>query len=243
MKRSLLGMMILVLLIPTIAVANQVRDRGYLDNSVGIRLGYFMPRGQSDLWEYNAELLTMSVEDFNHVSVGLELNIGVSNYFDIGFGVDFYRHSVPTAYRDWTDEYGNLIEQAIFLRIVPLTFTAKFLPLGRWTVPGPRERRTQNRIIPYVGGGVGLYFWQYEEIGDYIDFYDLTIYTTHFYSKGTDLGFHLLGGVEIPVGSNWSVTAEMRYNIIKGPLSADFVGFEDFDLGGITVSGGFLFRF
>jgi len=243
MKRSIVGIALLVLLIPTIAGANQVRFRGYLDNSIGIKLGYFMPNGKSDLWDYNAEYLTMSVEDFNRTSVGIELNFGVNNYLDIGIGVDFYRGSIPTEYRDWTDEFGYPIEQTISLRIVPLTFTAKILPLGRWRVPGPRERRTLNSVIPYVGGGVGLYFWRYEEVGDYIDFYDMTIYTTFFLSKGTDVGFHLLGGVEIPIGSNWSVTAEMRYNIIKGPLSADFVGFEEFDLGGITASGGFLFRF
>lgn len=243
MKRTVLGMVLLVLLIPTIAVANQVRYRGYLDNSIGIKIGYFMPHGKSDLWDYNAELLTMSVEDFNSTSVGIEFNFSLNNYFDISFGADFYRRSVPTEYRDWIDEEGYPIEQTISLRIVPLTFTAKFLPLGRWRVPGPRARRTQNIVIPYVGGGLGLYFWQYQEVGDYIDFSDLTIYTTLFSSKGTDMGFHLLGGVEIPIGANWSVMAEVRYNIIQGPLSADFVGFEDFDIGGITTSGGFLFRF
>ncbi len=243
MKRSALGLVLLVLLLPTIAVANQVRFRGYLDNSVGIKLGYFMPHGKSDLWDYNAEMLTMSVEDFNYTSVGVEFNFALNNHFDISLGVDFYRRSVPTDYRDWVDEYGYPIEQSLSLRIIPLTVTAKFLPIGRWRVPGPRARRTPNRVIPYVGGGVGLYFWEYQEVGDYIDFYDWTIYTTSFYSKGTDIGFHLLGGVEIPVGANWSVIAEMRYNIVNGPLSADFVGFENFDLGGITAAGGFILRF
>jgi hypothetical protein len=210
---------------------------------ITIKGGYYMLAGKSDLWEYNEELLTLSVEDFNNFNGALELGFPVDKRFDISVEFGFYKDTAYTEYREFVDEWGDSIVQQISLRIVPIMFNGKFYPIAKTTRKELRGRTEYRGVAPYVGAGLGLYIWRYEELGDYIDFYDGSIYTTQFLSNGTDLGVNLRGGVEIALGSSVAFMAEFSHHIIKGELSEDFVGFEKFDLGGNLFSFGFVFHY
>ena len=45
------------------------------------------------------------------------------------------------------------------MEVTPVTAGVKFLPLGKF-----------RRVSPYVGGGFGLYVYEYQEEGEFIDF-------------------------------------------------------------------------
>jgi len=64
---------------------------------------------------------------------------------------------VPAIYDEWINEDGSEIEQELRLRIMPLTAVVKILPLG-----------ARRAIQPYVGGGLGVYFWRYSETGEFL---------------------------------------------------------------------------
>ena len=107
----------------------------------------------------------------------------------------------------------------------------KVLPAGR-NVP----------VIPYIGGGAGLYYWQYEEIGDFVidRIIDPTIISGIAYADGWDPGWHVEGGVQIPVGRAIALQFEAKYWKAEGDL--DVTGFdpafEPLDLSATMFSGG-----
>jgi hypothetical protein len=243
MSKRYIGIALLILFASAFAVypmgqwASQYRrepSRFYRRKAIIVKLGYFMPDGQSDLWEYNSELLTVSPQDFNGLSLEAEFSAMTGNYLEFALGFGYYDSVHYSEYRDYLDSEGYPIEQQLSLRITPITFTFKGLPLGR---------KINSTIVPYVGGGFGVYLWRYDEIGDYIDFTDFTIWPTAFESSGADLGFHLVAGAEIPIGSQLGAVVEVKKTYIKGKLSGDFVGFERFDLGGLMLNFGVSYRF
>ena len=73
-------------------------------------------------------------------------------------GIGIYSRTSPAIYRDFTHPGGAEIEQDLKLRVVPITATFRFLPLGH-----------RDAIVPYIGGGVGIYRWRYSEVGEFLD--------------------------------------------------------------------------
>ncbi|MBN2134388.1 MAG: hypothetical protein JW737_01530, partial [Acidobacteria bacterium] len=148
-----------------------------------------------------------------------------------------------TEYADYVDEYNMPIETDIQLTIVPIEVGLRINPIGRSHEVGQFNAKTKNAIIPYVGGGVGLYIYDYIEFGDYIDFYNDYIVYAEFESTDVAVGFFVVGGLEIPIGPDMSLLAEYKKSWVKCGLSDSFEGFDDFDLGGQTISLGVTMSF
>ena len=148
-----------------------------------------------------------------------------------------------TEYADWVDEYGLPIETDIELSIVPIEVALKICPIGRGHEIGRFGARKKHPIIPYIGAGVGIYFYHYIEWGDYIDFDSSQIIYAEFESNNIGVGYFVLAGIELPMGHQFGFLAEYKRTWAKAPLSNDFTGFEKFDLGGQTIYVGFSFGF
>ncbi|HSC26751.1 MAG TPA: hypothetical protein VLD67_05730, partial [Vicinamibacterales bacterium] len=126
------------------------------------------------------------------------------------------------------------IVQDLKLRIVPITGTIRFLPIGR-----------RAAVVPYVGGGIGVFSWRYSETGEFIDFTDNSIFRDQFTSTGTDVGPVILGGLRAAVGDAAWIGGEIRWQQADGNtggLPEGFLG-EKIDLGGWTTSFTVHFRF
>ena len=67
------------------------------------------------------------------------------------------RSTVHSVYDQKVRDDGREIEQDLKLRIVPLSATVRFLPIGR------------GGVEPYVGAGIGAFNWHYSEVGEFID--------------------------------------------------------------------------
>lgn len=240
MKKILMLAAAAVLLAP-IGVLAQGEWYPLKTGSVSFRIGYFMPTGNSDIWDDNTFDLTYEVADFNNYLVGVEFNYFASRFVTIGFAIDYYKKSITTNYRDYVDDLGNEIIQDLTLEIVPLTGTVKFTPLGSGS-PGYRGQRG-SPVVPWVGGGVGIYPFNYQELGEFIDFTDMSIYDGDFLAEGVAFGFHVAGGVVFPIGLDWDAFAEFRYAIVKGDMGEEFLGFNEMDLGGTSLIFGASYRF
>ena len=141
-------------------------------NSVNFNVGYFALRGVdsrvaedvllADL--FDVEPLAFEVNDFNFVTFGGEGLFGVGDYFEAGVGLGFYQRTVPSVYLNVINDNGREIEQDLKLRIIPLTATVRFLPVGRGSVE------------PYVGAGIGIFNWRYSEVGEFVDPSDRSIF-------------------------------------------------------------------
>lgn len=184
-------------------------------NAIGFNLGYFALRGfdgrvdddvlVADLTDGNYSLL-FDVKDFNGVTFGGEYVAGIGDYLEAGFGVNFYQHTVHSVYQNKVRPGGAEIEQDLKLRIVPLSATVRFLPIGR------------RGFTPYVGGGIGAFNWHYSEVGEFV-FADPNgdiVDNDRFVADGWAYGPVVLGGVRIPISDVLTVGGEVRYQNAVG---------------------------
>jgi opacity protein-like surface antigen len=195
--------------------------------AVGVTVGGFFLKGEDarvdgDVLFADLDSLAFDVKDFNGATVTGEYLVGLSNYLEAGFSAGFYQHSVNSVYRNTVNANGSEIEQELKLRIVPLTATVRFLPLGHGSVE------------PYVGGGIGAFRWRYTETGDFVDFSDNSIFHDKFIADGTAFGPVVVGGIRFPFADMWDVGGEYRYQWADGdtkPAESGLLG-SKIDLGG-----------
>ena len=207
--------------------------------SVNLYLGGFVPRslnarGNSDVLVQNDRFLLFDVRDFRGPTAGGEYLVQLGDFFDAGAGIGIYSRTSPAINLDFTHPNGDEIEQDIKLRVIPITATIRFLPLGH-----------HDAIVPYIGGGVGIYRWRYSETGEFLDTNGIIFRdTTTYIASDTTVGPVVLGGVRIPVGSKGSgFGGEIRWHGGNADLpDKGFFGTK-LDLGGFnylfTVNIGF----
>ncbi len=200
--------------------------------SVSFKIGYFMPRADSDLWAQNIQNFTLKKSDFNQFSFMAETDFFLGNYVNFEVGTGYYEKEVQTEDREFQFSDDQPIRQTLKLRIVPFEGSIKIYPLGR-----------ERPILPYVGAGMGAYFWQYEENGDFVvdRATNPRLISGVFYSEAASPGYHVKAGVQVPVGRA-TIDAEIKYIRAHGNLSSDFdPAFEPFDLSGLQTNFGVSF--
>lgn len=164
------------------------------------------------------------------VSASAEVNVGLGNHLEAGLGVGYVDASANSMYRDYVRDNGTDIRQQTRLRNVPMNVNIKLMPWGR-----------DKEIQPYVGAGLQVNNWNYEESGQFIDFnsanYD--IYKDTYKADGVAVGPVAIVGLRIPLNKTVSISGEYRRQWAKGALPAEggFVG-DHVDLGGETFQAG-----
>lgn len=201
------------------------------------KFGWFSPAGESQLWEDNLETFDFQLDDFNYVMGGVELGIELKELLDVTIGFDGYSRRVSSQYRDFVREDGTEIEQDFQLKIFPITGGFRFLPLGKF-----------HKFIPYVAAGGALYYFDYQEEGEFIDFGTFDVFSDTFRDSGLTLGGYAGAGLEfllsegIDEGQGWFVFAEFRRHWVGVELAGDFKG-DQLDLGGYQWGFGVSLRF
>lgn len=205
--------------------------------TINFNLGKFALRGEDarvegDVLNVNRTLLAFDVSDFNQVIFGVEWLVPIGRYFEGGAGIGFSRRTVESVYLDFVEQDGSEIEQELRLRLIPMTFSFRALPLGQ-----------DSPVQPYVGAGLGIFNWRYTEVGDFIDFgAGDEIFPAEYVASGNATGPIVLGGVRF-AGDTFSAGGEIRYQRASGDLDdIDFLG-PKLDLGGWTYLATFGVRF
>ena len=204
--------------------------------TINFSLGLFTPRGEDarvegDVLVANRTFLLFDITEFKGASIGGEWLVPFGEYFEGGAGISFTRQTVPTIYADFTDQFDQEIRQELRLRIVPISFTVRALPLGQ-----------SNPFQPYIGAGLGVFNWRYSETGDFINFSNNgEVFRDSFVASGTATGPVFLGGIRFG-GQTFTAGGEVRYHSANGDLSSDFAG-NKIDLGGWTYNFTFGVRF
>jgi hypothetical protein len=208
------------------------------------RLGAFFPSGDGDFWETNEAAFTLDHSDFNGFMGGVGYTGSVNNVFEVGVNLDFYGESVRAADRFFTDQFGDPILHDTRLFEAPLTLDLKLLPAGRFARRGPGGTRYVRRPVPYVGGGIGMVYWQYEEEGDFVAT-DLSIVYDRFVESGVAFEQHVFAGIEFPVSPAWNITLEGRYAWADTSVGGEFSTLNPgrLELGGASFFVGGALRF
>lgn len=226
------------LLAAVMALSSAATAQAQITQSVNLGLGWFMVRGEdsrgdNDVLVEDLQSLAFEIKDFNGPLVNGEWLIGFGDRIEVGFGVGFYQKTVPSVYADFVDSDGSEIEQDLKLRIVPVTATVKFLPIGR-----------AGDFQPYVGGGVALLNWKYSEVGEFVDFSDASIFRDSYVASGNTVAPIVFGGVRLPLnGDVFAFNGELRWQGGKGNTSDTGLLGDEIDLGGFSVIGSFQIRF
>jgi hypothetical protein len=182
-----------------------------------------------------SDALVFEMSDFRSGHLFAEWTLGFGDHVEVAAGTGFYKKTVPTIYYDLVDEAGREIEQELGLRIVPLTATVRFLPIGH-----------AGDFQPYVGAGIGAFSYRYTEQGRFVDPITFDIYEDRYTTTGWAPGGLVFGGVRIPLGGDiYGLTLGGRYQFATGKTGGLEAGFldEKIDLGGASFDIGFLVRF
>ena len=230
MHRRLIPVLLLLCtaLAPSTAAAQQ---------TINFSLGLFTPRGEDarvegDVLNANRTFLFFDIDDFNSASIGGEWLVPFNEFVEGGAGISFSRRTVPSVYADFTDNFGNEIEQDLRLRLIPVSFTVRALPLGQ-----------SNSFQPFIGAGLAVINWRYAEFGDFVDFGvpGLPVFPASYVATGTATGPVVLAGLRYG-GETFTAGGEIRYHHARGDLNSDFAG-NRIDLGGWTYNFTMGFRF
>ena len=225
------------LLAAGIAVSSVAAAEAQVTHSVNLGVGAFMLKGVesrgNDVLVEDLQSLEFEIGDFNGPLVNGEWLIAFGDRVEFGFGLGFYQRTVPSVYADFIDSDGTEIEQDLKLRIVPLTATVKFLPIGR-----------AGDFQPYIGGGVALLNWKYSETGEFVDFSDSSIFRDVYVASGSTVAPVAFGGIRVPVsGDVFAINGELRWQGGKGDTSGTGLLADEIDLGGWSFIGAFQIRF
>ncbi len=197
--------------------------------TINFSIGYFTPRGEDaraegDVINANRNFLAFDVSDFNSASIGGEWLVPLGEFVEAGAGVSFSRRTVPSVYNDFVDVDGSEIEQDLRLRLVPVAFTVRVLPLGQ-----------RNALQPYIGAGLGIINWRYSESGEFVDFANnLEIFRDQYVADGSETGPVVVAGLRFG-GESVSAGGEIRYHSAEAELDERFAG-PTLDLGGWTYN-------
>ena len=227
--KILIGALLVITLVmglPTGAAAQQ---------SISVQVGGFFPNGESsrssgDVLAINREYLLFDFGDFKGFQIGGEWSAALGEFIEAGAGFGYYQSTVPAVYAEWINEDGSEIEQDLSLRIMPLTAVVRVLPLG-----------SKRAFQPYVGGGLGVYFWRYRESGEFLGD-DGSIFADTFEQSGTSVGPVVVFGLRGLVSGSSLIGVEGRYQWGTGDLNEDFLG-DKIDLGGFSLLATFGYRF
>ena len=216
--------------------------------SVGVRGQWFAARAgrdrfdpETDLYDFLTETLTLEQPDFNAPGIGIDVGFALGSRLDARAGLDFTSTLTRSEYRDF-DESGIPIEQDTTLSQLELTGSIVLAILPRGRAIG-QYTWIPNRVVPYIGAGVGLMRYEVEQLGDFVDFLDLSIFTAQLESSAWTPSTHVLGGADIRLMRQLFLTGEARYVWADAKVTRDFTGFDPIDLTGLRISAGIRFVF
>lgn len=243
LKTFLILLVVAALAVPALA---QTRRPYAQQNEIRVRLGLFEPEGDSEYWEAKAIDFTGQVSDFEDVVVGVDFLRALGPRWGVLFSASGYEGEERQAYRFFETGSGADIDHTTSLEIGSLTAGLVY-----------HFTRRDNRFVPYVGAGGGLYTYDLIESGEFIDFTtpDLEVFPATFQEDGETLGWYWNAGLNIGLSRTWSFFAEYRRHHAEDELGGefegacdallDFGGFGscDLDLSGDEIAGGLSVRF
>jgi len=237
-----------ILLIPSFAFSNIFT----------FKVGLFNPRADSDRWTEEFDQMDFAKSSFVNTNFGFGYEYFATREISIAISIDSYHKKKTGIYEGYVGYYYSslgtdydfaypdiyvgdfLPAHSYSVTITPIQLSIKLTPMGR-----------KGGLIPYLGGGVGLYIWSTRVQGDWIDFNDewydfdenVSIYPIYLADvqddNRFDIGYHAFGGFMAPFARRMSLEVEFKYNFAKGDLSEDkFEGYEAFDLNGFQISIG-----
>jgi opacity protein-like surface antigen len=204
--------------------------------------GWFLATAGGDLFDFIEKQLTLDDGDFSAPLLGLNLGFMLTPRVDLVVAFDFSQSSADSEFRDYVDQDFRPITQQTQLTEASLSVSGTYALVPRFRQVS-RFASVLRRVVPYAGGGFGLLRYELVQVGDFVDFADLSIFRTTLRSSGWAPSGHVVGGVDVQLHRPWFATVEVRYTWADGKPGDDFEGFDTIDLSGTRVSAGVRYVF
>lgn len=209
---------------------------------LSVRGSYFVPRANSEVFDFTRDQLTVDKSDFNTLGIGAEIAIRLSERTDVAVGFGYGQSETRSEFRDFIGTDDLPIEQTTTFARVPVTASVKYY-LGDRGRSVSRLAWIPSKVTPYVGAGGGFVWYEFKQAGEFVDFNTFDIFNGHFRSDGVAPTVHGFVGADLSIGGNWVLTGEARYSFADVEMDRDFVDFDDIDLAGFQVTVGLGVRF
>ena len=237
------------LLIALLAIqpAAAVDPHGPARNSASIKLGWVVPEGDSERWEFNEDVLNSDANDFDDFVLALEYNRQLNNYLAVSAELTFYDGDDRSSFRLDREDFRQETE----LDLLPVMASILWQPAGKYRSGGGGYPGRLRTVVPYLGVGVGIVFWEHETR---VQVYSPSHHHYHNVSRDTSDGAApaamALLGVEVPLWGPVALVVEGRYLWADDDvdndifvLEDDFLDVEDLDFSGASLLIGGAFRF
>ena len=240
-----LGLSVVFLLSAAGRVQAQSGGEGFLfrapQGEVSIRGGFNHAAAGSDLFTFTTSQLTLNPGDFSSLTFATDVDVTLTQRLSARFGFAVSQSDKPSEFRDFVDNNDQPIEQTTTFERVPFTANLKLhlAPTGRsvgtlaW-IP--------SRFVPYIGGGVGVMRYRFEQQGDFVDFNTNAVFPSTFDAQDWAFVEQVMAGAEYNVSPMFGVTFDARYLHGRGNLGAAFKGYDKIDLSGVSGSVGLSLR-
>ena len=247
MERSIRSaLLVTALLIGTASSAfAQAAGDGYLFHrptvTLSARAGYSHANAGSDVFDDVTSDLTLDRGDFSSVAFGGDLAAHVSERVSVVLSAGYSRSKHGSEFRDFVDNDDLPIEQTTTFERIPLTVNLRL----NLASPGRSIGRLAwipNRIVPYVGAGVGAMRFRFKQEGDFVNFNTNAVFPSVILAKEWALVGQGMAGVDYNVSPRLGISFDARYLHARGDLGPAFTGYERIDLSGVTGTIGLSFR-
>ena len=210
---------------------------------VGVSGGWLLASQRGGIFDFTRNLLTVEEGDFDTAVFRFEAGWSIAPRLDLVTEVGFSRATIPSEYRDFVDNDDLPIVQMTQLTQVPVGGSVRF-----WLTPRGREvgrfAWVPSRLSVFTGAGGGALWYEFTQLGDFVDFVDLSIFTERLQSSGWTVERSRAGRCQRQ--SHAAAVPQASRHDTAGPatpLSGDFVGFDNISLSGVQPSVGIEFVF
>ena len=209
--------------------------------SLTLRGGFDRALGNSDLFDFVRDELTLERGDFTGLNFGADLSIALSNRIDLVLGASHARSSARSEFRRFVDNDDRPIEQTTGLQRTPVTGSVKAYLAQRGRTLG-RFAWIPTRIAPFVGAGGGAMHYRFKQDGDFVLQPSLDVSRETLQTSGWTPTAHGFAGLDLSLSPRVALTGEARYNWARAATNGDF---EDYriDLSGLGATAGLTLRF
>lgn len=206
--------------------------------------GYGFQRAEGAIFDDLLARQTLDRRSFDSPYLGGEFAVRVNDRVDLAFGVGYQGSSTVSELWDWEGTDGLPIEQVNELTLVPVVVSGRYLLKPRGRSIG-RFAWVPEKLVPYVGAGLGLMSYSLEVNGEFVDESDpgYPIYQDRLTTSRNTFMARGAAGLDLALGSQFVLNGEARYNYARGTLDNDFSGFGDIALDGFQLVAGVAVRF
>jgi len=210
--------------------------------SLKFESGYGIQRAQGEIFDEVTRVYTLDRRDFDSPYLGGEVGVRVGEQWDLALAVGYQSARTLSEFRDYVGTDDLPIEQITELRLIPVVASAKYFLKPRGRSVG-RFAWIPETVVPYVGGGLGVMQYRFEQDGEFIDFDTLEIFRDRLTTQDNTLLVRASAGLDIAIAERFVLSGEARYNLARGSVRHDFSGFGNIDLDGLQLVAGVSVRF